>query len=69
MLYFSNMSKDALIKVNSYLKDPKQRKTLLVRTVVSSTAVEGVHLDPEDLEDFDKHIKSDVSAKSSRLRR
>jgi len=63
------MLKDALIKTNAYLKDSKQRKTLLVRTVVSSTAVEGVHLDPEDLEDFDKPIKSDVSASSSRLRR
>ena len=62
------MVKDALIKTNVYLKDSKQRKTLLVRTVVSSTAVEGVHLDPEDLEDFDKHIKFDASAKSSRSR-
>ncbi len=63
------MVKDALIKTNAYLKDSKQRKTLLVRTVVSSTAVEDVHLDPEDLEDFDKHIKPDVSASFSRLRR
>ena len=63
------MAKDALIKTNAYLKDLKQRKALLLRTVISSTAVEGVHLDPEDLEDFDKHIKSGVSAKSSRSHR
>ena len=63
------MEKDALIKTHAYLKGSKQRKTLLLRTVISSTAVEGVHLDPEDLEDFDKPIKSAVSAKSSRSRR
>jgi 16S rRNA G527 N7-methylase RsmG len=63
------MEKDALIKSNTYLKGSEQRKTLFLRTVISSTAVEGVHLDPEDLEDFDKPIKSVVSAKSSRSRR
>ena len=67
--YIKVMVKDALIETNRHLRDPKKRKALLVRAVVSSTAVEGVHLEPEDLEDFDKPIKSDVSASSSRLRR
>ena len=58
------MVKDALIKTNSYLRDSKKRKALLVRTVVSSTAIEGVHLEPEDLENYDKTIKINVSSKS-----
>jgi hypothetical protein len=65
----SFMVKDALIKTNSYLRDSKKRKALLVKTVVSSTAVEGVHLDPEDLENYDKTIKIDVSSKPSRSAR
>jgi len=63
------MVKDALIETNRHLRDPKKRKALLVRAVVSSTAVEGVHLDPKDLEDYDKTIKIDLSSKSSRLKR
>jgi hypothetical protein len=60
------MIKDSLIKTNRHPRDPKKRKALLVKAVVSSTAVEGVHLDPEDLENYDKTVKIDVSSKPSR---
>jgi len=60
------MVKGALIKTNSYLRDSKKRKALLVRTVVSSTAIEGVQLEPEDLENYGKPLKSDVSSKPPR---
>jgi hypothetical protein len=67
------MRKDSLINTNSYLRDSKRREALLTKTVVSSTAIEGVHLDSDELEKSlsisNKDIKSYVSAKSSRLRR
>jgi len=63
------MLKDALIKTNPYLRDSKKRKELLVRTVVSSTAIEGVHLDPEDLENYDRDTKLAVSSKPPRSTR
>ena len=44
------MPKDSLIHTNSYLRDSKRRGALLAKTVVSSTAIEGVHLDWDELE-------------------
>jgi hypothetical protein len=43
------MRKNSLINTNSYLRDSKQREALLAKTVVSSTAIEGVHLDWDEL--------------------
>ena len=69
------MHKDSLINTNSYLRDLKRRKALLIKTVVSSTAVEGVHLDWDDLKELrslsnsNKNIRFPVSAKSSESRR
>jgi hypothetical protein len=66
---------DSLINTNSYLRDSKQREALLIRTVVSSTAVEGVHLDWADLKELrslsnsNKNIKSHVPTRSSESRR
>jgi hypothetical protein len=37
------MQKDTLVETNPYLRDSQRRQRLLIRTVVSSTAVEGVH--------------------------
>jgi len=44
------MPKDSLIRTNSYLRDSKRREALLAKTVVSSTAIEGVHLDWDELQ-------------------
>jgi hypothetical protein len=67
------MRKDSLINTNPYLKDSKRREALLAKTIVSSTAIEGVHLDWEELEKSlpnpDKHVRPSVSAKTSGSRR
>jgi hypothetical protein len=68
-----SMRKDSLINSNSYLRDSKRREALLARTVASSTAIEGVHLDWDELEESrsipNKNIRLYVSAKSSESRR
>ena len=38
------MQKNPLIKTNPYLRDAAQREALLTASVISSTAIEGVHL-------------------------
>ena len=69
----SSMRKDSLINTNSYLRNSKQRETLLAQTVVSSTAIEGVHLDWDELKKSlsisEKHIMFYVSPNSSESRR
>jgi hypothetical protein len=64
------MRKDALINTNPYLRDPKQRETLLARTIISSTAIEGVNLDSAEIEKSlpvsGKHVRLRASARSSR---
>ncbi len=37
------MKKSSLLKTNPYLADPQKRKYLLKNSVLSSTAIEGVH--------------------------
>jgi hypothetical protein len=67
------MPKDSLIHTNSYLRDSKRREALLAKTIVSSTAIEGVHLDWDELEKSlstsNKNIRFYVSAKSSESHR
>jgi len=68
-----SMRKDSLMNTNSYLRDLKRREALLAKTVVSSTAIEGVHLDWNELEKSlsisNRNIRLHVSAKSSESRR
>ena len=67
------MRKDSLINTNSYLRDPKRREALLAKTVASLTAIEGVHLDWDELENSpsisNRNIRFYFSAKSSESRR
>ncbi len=67
------MLKGALIHTNPYLRDPKEREDLLSRTVISSTAIEGVILDSAEIERSipasGKHVKLYTSARSSRSSR
>jgi hypothetical protein len=37
--------KRPLIKTNPYLKDPKRRNMLITRSVLTSSAVEGIYVD------------------------
>ena len=68
-----NMRKDSLINTNSYLRDSKRREALLAKTVVSSTAIEGVHLDWDELQKplftSNRKIMFYGSVKSSESRR
>ncbi len=68
-----SMRKDSLINTNSYLRDSKRRKTLLAKTVTTSTAIEGVHLDWNELEKSlsisNRNIRFNVSPKSSESHR
>jgi hypothetical protein len=72
-MLIKGMRKDSLIKTNSYLRDSKRREALLANTVVSSTAIEGVHLDWDELEKSqspsNKNFRFYGSLKSSELRR
>lgn len=43
------MKKKSLKETNPYLKDPLLREELLLRSVTSSSAVEGIHPSKEDL--------------------
>ena len=44
--------KKSLLETNPYLKDPEMRKKLIRRSVISSSAIEGIHITEEDLERF-----------------
>ncbi len=44
--------KKSLLETNPYLKDPEMRKKLFRRHVISSSAIEGIHITEEDLERF-----------------
>jgi len=67
------MRKDALINTNPYLRDSRQREILLARTIVSSTAIEGVNLNSAELEKSlsisGKRVRLYASSRSSRSRR
>ncbi|MEK6901340.1 MAG: hypothetical protein AABX37_03295 [Nanoarchaeota archaeon] len=43
------MKKKSLIETNPYLKDPLLREELILRSVISSSAVEGIRPSKEDL--------------------
>lgn len=42
--------KKPLARTNPFLRNPANRRALLQRTVLTSTAIEGVHLTEADLE-------------------
>ncbi len=43
------MKKKPLIKTNPYLKDPLLREELILRSVISSSAVEGIRPSKKDM--------------------
>ena len=40
------MKKSSLLKTNPYLKNAKLRDKMILQSVISSTAIEGVHIRP-----------------------
>ena len=61
------MSKNQLNKTNPYLKDPIKRRQGLITSVVSSSAIEGIHevITEQEL-DFDHATKSTPRHKTSK---
>ena len=41
--------KNRLSDVNPYLRDPVKRKRAMLRSVISSSAIEGIRVTPKDL--------------------
>lgn len=50
--------KKSLLETNPYLKDPEMRKKLFRRSVISSSAIEGIHITEEDLQRFQEERAS-----------
>lgn len=46
--------KKSLIETNPYLKDPEMRKKMFRRSIISSSAIEGIYITEEDLDRFEK---------------
>jgi len=44
--------KKSLLETNPYLKDPVLRRKLLDRSIISSSAIEEIHVTEEDLQRF-----------------
>ncbi len=51
MLYSYTMKK-SLIETNPHLKDPMKRREMLERSVLSSSAIEGIRITVEELRRF-----------------
>jgi hypothetical protein len=43
------MKKKSLKETNPYLKDPKKYRASLIKNVITSSAVEGIHITPAQL--------------------
>lgn len=43
------MKKKSLKETNPYLKDPKHYEAALIKNVMTSSAVESIHINPEKL--------------------
>jgi len=54
LLYKFSMKKQPLSQTNIYLSDPEKRKQVLLRSVISSSAVEGIKMTVEELEQLQK---------------
>ena len=67
MLYKYYMKNKPLIETNPHLKDPVQYKTALIKAVVSSSAIEGIHL--LDIRYPDVFKGQSISKKAAPVRR
>jgi Fic family protein len=57
--------KKSLLETNPYLKDPEVRKKMMRRSIISSSAIEGIYITEEDLDRFEKQrIEKDSKEKS-----
>jgi Fic family protein len=57
--------KKSLLETNPYLKDPEMRKKLIRRSIISSSAIEGIYITEEDLDRIEKYqAEKDSKAES-----
>lgn len=68
-IWYTASMKKSLIETNPYLKDPEQRKKLLRRSLVSSFAIEGIHLKEEPAGSVKEETPSFTARKHSRSAR
>lgn len=62
--YTAHMKK-SLLETNPYLKDPELRKKMMRRSIISSSAIEGIYITEEDLDRMEKDMaKKDSKAES-----
>lgn len=54
------MKKKTLIETNPYLKDPVKRRGAFIKTVISSSAIAGIHVTAADLESVSPEETDDV---------
>lgn len=62
--YTAHMKK-SLLETNPYLKDPEMRKKLMRRSIISSSAIEGIYITEEDLDRFEKEPERDTKKEAS----
>jgi Fic family protein len=55
--------KKSLLETNPYLKDPEMRKKMMRRSIISSSAIEGIHITEEDLDRIEKEDSEKDSKK------
>ncbi len=63
MLYSYTMKK-SLVETNPHLKDPMKRREMLERSVLSSSAIEGIHITSDEL----RRLRDKVAGKEARNR-
>lgn len=50
LCYSRGIVKKPLVQTNPFLRNPAKRRALIQRTVLTSTAIEGIHLTEADLQ-------------------
>mgnify|MGYP002153768535 CR=1 FL=1 len=57
--------KKSLLETNPYLKDPEMRKKMMRRSIISSSAIEGIYITEEDLDRFEREKAEKESSDTS----
>jgi len=58
LMYKCAMKQPPLSQTNAHLRDPEKRRQALLRSVLSSSAVEGIKLTAEGVEGMQGHANS-----------
>lgn len=64
-IWYDLSMKKSLLETNPYLKDPEIRKKMMRRSIISSSAIEGIYITEEDLDRFEKgRVEKDSKAET-----